>query len=869
MTESSVYIDSMARKATLLIKKGNIQQVAPIIFKIEDLIINHSNNLKHKKLSSALEQVIRFYLIEETTKKYADSFELFLQHFTEYIRTYRDAFEKVLENRSPNNPEFYLHALIYNHLGKYYDSIELHDKAELHFKKAISVISTCQLDDSEFMAVTYCNLGRTYYMQGKESEAELIWYKGYDIQKTNEREYTPVSLQILNYLTVCVAADKADTYLKVADKIRKRIFAPDSPENSESIIAIAEMLGYRGKHSRSITYYNKALQCQRREIPVDHKKIFYTLYCLALRAVSAGYHRAAYRYLAEAQREESLSINKALFILNDEDRLEFLDKTYKYLYLYMNFVDKFMKNNSKAVAAAYNIYLSRKGLLLETQKGFHEAIMNHAPPEAKSIIKKLEKVRSRLASSYHISNNKMQETKDKYIYLEKQRQALENELRRHFEPYELEDKILRANLEDIFDYLPADSALIEFVKIDKYDYEKEMFGSSHYYAFIITKERSSRIILKHIGESTHINSTISELRSSIIDSKTLNDHKSFIKDESKSVKALSQKLYDNVFLPIREHIGKKKRLFICPDDDLNLIPFEILVDSSGRYLIKQYLFNYLPSGRELLRINKTIDCKQKSKNVLMGNPDFGLTLKRSKRKETKMRDYNIYLAPLPNTDLEVQEISYLFQRDETLVYLGKDACEEVLRSLKPPKILHLATHGFFLPMKTQNSSKTGSFIDRDIDNSKKEMISDLGNPLLCSGIALAGFNKAINSNGLNDGVVTAEEILSLNLMRTELVTLSACETGLGKVGVGEGVFGLRSAFARAGATSMVMSLWKVPDKETKDLMVIFYKNMAMVGMNKNEALRKAALAVMKQMKEKHGHTHPRFWGGFIFSGASN
>jgi CHAT domain-containing protein len=313
-------------------------------------------------------------------------------------------------------------------------------------------------------------------------------------------------------------------------------------------------------------------------------------------------------------------------------------------------------------------------------------------------------------------------------------------------------------------------------------------------------------------------------------------------------------------------------IFICADDDLNLIPFEILVDETGGYLIERHIFNYLPSGRELIRSSikkktkKEIDTGEK---VLMGNPDFGLILKRSKPRLKRIRDYDVKLAPLPSTEQEVLEISNLFAQNETFVYTGGEACEKVLRSVKSPQILHLATHGFFIPMKSTTSNENDSSNDRGIDLGKKGIITEFENPLLCSGIALAGFNKAINSNGLNDGVVTAEEVLSLNLVGTELVTLSACETGLGKVGVGQGVLGLRSAFTRAGAAALVMSLWKVPDKETKDLMVDFYTNIAKAGMNKNEALRKAALAVMKNMKNKHGHTHPRFWGGFIFSGAAN
>ena len=128
-----------------------------------------------------------------------------------------------------------------------------------------------------------------------------------------------------------------------------------------------------------------------------------------------------------------------------------------------------------------------------------------------------------------------------------------------------------------------------------------MYANSHYYAFIVSKGRSCKVLLEDLGESEQINHNIRELRKLIIRLASDSDQKFFIKDESKSIKELSKKLHDSIFLPLREHIGKKKRFFICPDGDLNLIPLEILVEPEGNYLIEKYTFNYLTSGRDLLR----------------------------------------------------------------------------------------------------------------------------------------------------------------------------------------------------------------------------------------------------------------------------
>ncbi len=169
---------------------------------------------------------------------------------------------------------------------------------------------------------------------------------------------------------------------------------------------------------------------------------------------------------------------------------------------------------------------------------------------------------------------------------------------------------------------------------------------------------------------------------------------------------------------------------------------------------------------------------------------------------------------------------------------------------KGPKVLHLATHGFFLT-------------DQDLLDEKRK--APYENPLVRSGIVLAGANRSMKT-GTDEGIVTAEKILSLRLHGTDLVVLSACETGLGDVKSGEGVFGLRRAFTQAGTKGLVMSLWSVPDKETKEIMVNFYTNALVKKMKRPEALRQAILTELTGVRKRYGTTKPFFWGAFVYMG---
>ena len=189
---------------------------------------------------------------------------------------------------------------------------------------------------------------------------------------------------------------------------------------------------------------------------------------------------------------------------------------------------------------------------------------------------------------------------------------------------------------------------------------------------------------------------------------------------------------------------------------------------------------------------------------------------------------------------------------------GKQATKAALRRAEAPRLLHIATHGFFLldaaNSATPASPKPETNGTRAISASVK-----IENPLLRSGLALAGAN--LSKSGDDDGILTALEASSLNLWGTKLVTLSACDTGVGEVKNGEGVYGLRRAFFLAGTESLVMSLWPVSDYVTRELMNEYYAGLKK-GLGRGEALRQAQLAMLKRKDRQH----PFFWASFIQSG---
>ena len=303
--------------------------------------------------------------------------------------------------------------------------------------------------------------------------------------------------------------------------------------------------------------------------------------------------------------------------------------------------------------------------------------------------------------------------------------------------------------------------------------------------------------------------------------------------------------------PLRASCAGATRLLVSPDGSLNLVPFEALVDEHGRYLIQHQTVSYLTSGRDLLarachaaspgrRSSWPIRCSATRRQTVASPAARMRTLPTIRRSVTTGVDAlaGLYFTPLSGTAAEARALRALFP--EATVLTGRRAAKLAVQRVKAPRILHIASHGFFLD----------DWGDRS---------NGASNPLLRSGLALAGANVGAGARG--DGILTALEASSLDLWGTKLVTLSACDTGVGEVRDGEGVYGLRRAFVLAGAETLVMSLWPVADFIARDAMVAYYTRLRS-GLGRGDALRQAKLALLKHRQRRH----PYYWAGFIQSG---
>lgn len=378
--------------------------------------------------------------------------------------------------------------------------------------------------------------------------------------------------------------------------------------------------------------------------------------------------------------------------------------------------------------------------------------------------------------------------------------------------------------------LAGGSVLIDFIQFKDYKLEGE---EAICLGAIITTEDNKPAFVRIDGGVAIIHS-IDALRAAISQGNAA--------EVEAQTKFLSEKLWQPVAAKIPEGA---KRLFICPDANLNFLSFAALLESDDRFVAEKYPISYIGSARDLAK--KPSEKISKSM-AIFANPQFDASGKNSKTTEmVAMRSAeadvfgSIALPPLPGTETEAQSLGSLATESGWNVKsaLGKDATELSVRNTKKPGVLHLATHGFYLNSFTPpapEGSRGMSVVGINETTEEKKKNEKGVDPMRASGVALTGAQNTLSSwsqrkapDPETDGVLTAEEVGALRLDGTWMVVLSACETGVGEARSGEGVFGLRRAFMIAGAENLLMTLWPVADETTAKIMADFYKEAFATG----------------------------------------
>ena len=435
-------------------------------------------------------------------------------------------------------------------------------------------------------------------------------------------------------------------------------------------------------------------------------------------------------------------------------------------------------------------------------------------------------------------------------------QALEQELR-DLDEQKKADKIppRSPRVADVQQVLQPDEALVEYAMIWWPQYHqsakppvdlKKASSELHYVAYILRHDGTIRGF--DLGDIAVIHDAARKYRS-------LAESGASKQEVSSSAQALHRLLWEPLQPALAGVDTESGHVYVSPDADLALIPFDGLIDEQNRYLVQTWNISYLTSGRQLVEMlhwrqgegKVVVFADHQAPNEHQENnsgPDVGHQATSQIRTGGLAREY----PPLVATGLEAKAIAAALP-DSTLLYTGPDATKQALKNMPAPKVLHLAVHGYFVDGDAPLPSNPNDFV---VDKKKKYGFLRYG---------------LILSNGKDgkptDRILTSLEISMLNLDQTDLVVLSACDSGVGDTTPGDNVSGLRTAFQMAGAKAVISSLWTVDDVRGREFMADFYKRLA-AGANQhnsiNESLRQTKLSMIAQKREAY------YWASFVLDG---
>jgi CHAT domain-containing protein/Tfp pilus assembly protein PilF len=693
---------------------------------------------------------------------------------------------------------------------------------------------------------------------------------------------------------------KAEDIFKRALEIPKTITEKGFIEASfvPALSGIATTYHKTGRFKEAELFYKEVLEKMKNY--VGEESVYYTLYLdnLALMYGSAGESEKALQVFKQAYLLDGKLLQNIFFMSSERQKLGIVQKRSNSFYGALAMIRRSFAGDRQSLRFAMNLMLQRKGIVFDVQARQQEAIANSLDRESRELWSELARLRVELAGLQQrepakeaeisatgvIEPGKTMAQGGVGMFSGKPEKASPEEIRSRIES--LKEKIdrLEAELsskntivaeelskqkpavEGVAKRLPADSVFVEFVKLKNYNWEKSKWDNTYnYIAFILYPDE--RIKMIDIGDADRlenkVSSALSQLRAEIGVRGALIIPAAKPSDIQKNLFA---DLHRILWKPLSDSIGNAKRVLISPDGILNVVPFCAIIDDKGKFLIENFTISYLTSGRDFLRGKAGI--KPETDLFLAADPAFDISVKAEKPEQAdfsaglfRSSELAMKFERLPGTAEEARIIPAMLPGERKEIVTGEKATESAVLSAKTPRVLHLATHGFF--MKDQKWTAPG-----DVHSFTGEMkLSFRGyeNPLVRSGLAFAGANSAEKAPTSNDGLLTALEVSGMSLHGTDLVTLSACETGVGEVITGEGVFGLRRAFALSGARNLLMSLWPVSDVITAEQMMTFYRLYGQ-GKSPADALRQAQLETISKLKEKSGYALPSLWAPFIIQG---
>jgi CHAT domain-containing protein/Tfp pilus assembly protein PilF len=647
--------------------------------------------------------------------------------------------------------------------------------------------------------------------------------------------------------------------------ISEKSLGTDHPKVATALVNLARLHMRTGNYDEVAPLLARALAIQVKGLGPEHPDIAVTLSSQAELMARAGNTVEAFAIAARAEALVREHLRLTARTLPERQALAYASSLPFALDVMLRLASTRPRDREMA-AAAWNAVIGGRGVVLDEIATRHRAATADESPRNAELATSLALARQRLAALAirGIRNDAPERYRQLLEQARTDKDRAERALAESSAIFREDQSKSRILLPAVTDALPADSALVGFVR-----YGSEA-AEEAYLAFVLRAGGGIPVGVP-IGAAARIDALVVQWRQQIRQEAMAAGRDS--RRGEAAYRRVADELRQVIWDPLLTHLSNVTRVFVVPDGALHLVSFAALPTATTQYLIETGpSIHYLSAERDL--VSTATGPTAGDGLVALGAPAFDEFSSTSVASAASFRgtrsgcgDFqSMRFDPLPASLKEVDEVVSLWNKarrtDEVPVRLvGTAASESAFKSAATGhRILHLATHGFFL------GSRCGSALSPSTSSSGASKIVR-ENPLLLSGLILAGANRRNEvSTDQDDGVLTAEEVAALNLSGVEWAVLSGCDTGVGEVRAGEGVFGLRRAFQVAGAKSVIMSLWPVEDETTSRWMSRLYEGRLIRELPTADAVNQASLALLHRQRAKGLSTHPFHWTGFVAAG---
>ena len=746
------------------------------------------------------------------------------------INTLEECLAKIKDKQGEQNKEFQatLNNLsgIYCEIGDYEQSIKYHKLSYEICLKIYGLNHPETAQSASNIAISYSRIGE--YTKALEFD-NLAFSIRNDVLGPLHPS-TAISLNNIGFRFLASNPQKAEEYIQKSLDIYKKI-GMDFHEDAAAPycnLGIASLI--KGEYKKAANYYLTGIEILDKKIGKENTQTIELVSDLA-----NIYYLDSNIELAKKNRLLSLENETSHFqkLLNMDERAKM---SWQAKYSSYGILPCLL-----APSEVSNLLISRKGIVLDSI--LEDWSLARSSFSGNELIEELTTLKSQI-SNLSFSDNAS--SRKKAEELASRATEIERQLSKFSSAAGRTRQSSNIKLENVIPAISEGHAILDFLKFE--DLKLPAEKQSCYGVVILTHQNEPQFV--RIENLDEINTGIDLMRQSIVSGDT--------SGFNESARVLSDKLW----LPIANKLPSEiHSLHIAPEGKLNFLSFAALLDSSDKFLGEKFDVSYIGSARDLVRETSTTH----SRSVrIFANPIFDRASQPSQDAKYAFRSTEIdvfgqvQLPPLPGTIAESSEIQKVAANSGwgLQTFTGEQADEATLRQTKKPGILHLATHGFylnsFMPSMDATRGMSVAGLQKPFPTQQKGV-----DPMRASGIALTGAQSTLRSwaerkapDPENDGILTAEEVAALDLQGTWLVSLSACETGVGEARSGEGVLGLRRSFMMAGAENLLMTLWPVSDQTTSEIMADFYREALKTGNAPGSLAKVQREWLVKLRKEK-------------------